>query len=103
MERGVTALRILNVIVWGSMLVYMAPAAWSAAFGKATRRGDPMRLACLAMAFVMIGFNLRWLLIPDDTAVWMALCALSAAAGVYILMLARSYGRGSVMKDRPHD
>jgi hypothetical protein len=87
-------LRILNVVVWGIMLVYMIPGAWSAAFGKDLRRGDPMRLACLSTAFVMVGFNLRWLLAPDSIVLWQALYGLSAASGVYIILLARAYGRG---------
>jgi hypothetical protein len=90
----VTALRILNVIVWGGLIAFMLPGAWSAAFGKAVRRGDPMRLACLATGAVMVGFNLRWLLAPDSIILWQALYGLAAAVGVYIIMLARAYGRG---------
>ena len=58
-----TALRILNLITWGIMLVYMLPGAWSATTAQA-RYGDPMRLACAATAFVFIGFNLYWVFGP---------------------------------------
>lgn len=87
-------LRILNVAIWLGGMIYMAPGAWAAASGKNVRRGDPMRLACLATGFLMVGFNLRWLLIPDSEALFIALLTLSAVDGVYIVMLARSYGRG---------
>jgi hypothetical protein len=89
-----TALRILNLIIWGGMMIYMAPGAWSAVSGKALRRGDPMRLACFATAFVIVGFNLRWLLLADNMMVWQALYVLSAGVGVYIVVLAHAYGRG---------
>lgn len=89
-----TELRLLNVLVWGIMLVMMSSGAWSAAFGNDLRRGDPMRLACFATAFVMVGFNVRWLIWPDSVLMWQALYVLSAASGVYIMLLARAYGRG---------
>jgi hypothetical protein len=89
-----TALRILNVVVYGMMAVYMFPGAWSAVFGRDVRRGDPMRLACFATAFVMLGFNLRWLFAPDSIWMWQALYLLSAGVGVYIIVLAHAYGRG---------
>lgn len=89
-----TLLRILNVVVWGVMAAYMLPGAWSTVAGYAVRRGDPMRLACFATAIVMVGFSLRWLLAPDNILVWQALYGLSAAVGVYIMFLARAYGRG---------
>jgi hypothetical protein len=90
----VTAWRILNIVIWLSMMIYMAPGAWSAVTGKALRRGDPMRLACFATAFVIVGFNGRWLLAPDSEMIWQTLYALSAAVGVYIIRLAHAYGRG---------
>lgn len=89
-----TALRILNLIVWLGLLIYMLPGAYNAVFGKQLRRGDPMRLAVLATAFVIIGFNLRWLLAPDNFDLWRALYVLSAVLGVYIARLAYAYGRG---------
>lgn len=89
-----TALRILNCIVWAAVFIYMAGGAWSAASGRDLRRGDPMRLACCATAFVMIGFNVRWLFAADNMLLWRALYVLSAALAVYIIVLGRAYGRG---------
>lgn len=89
-----TELRILNLIVWGALLIFMAHGSWSALFGKNQRRGDAMRLACFAMAAVQIGFNLRWLFWPEDVVLWQALYVLSAGAAVYIAWLAHTYGRG---------
>ena len=42
----------------------MIPGAWSTAIGRATRRGDPMRLGIMMVAFVLVPFNLRFLLVP---------------------------------------
>ncbi len=89
-----TELRILNLIVWSVLALYSMPGAWGAVSGKETRRGDPMRLACVATAFVMIGFTLRWLLAPDSIVLWQALYVLSAATGLYIIRVAWAYGRG---------
>lgn len=89
-----TELRVLNLIVWGLMALYMTTGAWSAVFGANTRRGDAMRLACFATAIVMVGFNLRWLVAPDSIWTWQALYVLSAGLGCYILWLAHAYGRG---------
>jgi hypothetical protein len=98
----VTALRILNIITWGVMLVYMLPGGWSATTARA-RYGDPMRLACALTGFVMLGFNLRALLAPDDETLWKMLLVLSAVLALYILRLGRTYGRGSLLTKREHD
>lgn len=90
-----TELRVLNLILWLAVIVYMAPGAYAAATGNGVRRGDPMRLGCLVTAIVMAGFNARWLLFPDSTTLWAMLYVLSAADAVYIAILARTYGRGS--------
>ena len=89
-----TALRILNIVVWGALFAYMLPGAWSAAYGGNVRRGDPMRLAVAATCLVMIGFSLRWLLAPESLLIWRTLYVLSAAVAAYIAVLARAYGRG---------
>lgn len=89
-----TALRIINVAIWGAVFLYMVPGAFSAARGKAVRHGDPMRLAVAAMAFVLCATQLRWLLAPENVSLWRALLVLGAANGVYLGLLARAYGRG---------
>lgn len=94
-----TALRILNLIVWGVMLAYMLPGAWSSA-GKGARYGDPMRLACALTAIVFLGFNGYWLFGPNKVAedpFMLALLVLSAALGLFILRLGHAYGRGSLL------
>lgn len=92
-----TELRILNVVVWGCMLCFMASGAWAAAMRRRMRRGDPMRLACFATAVVNVGFNLRWLLAEDSILLWQLLYVLSVAVGIYILKLGHDYGRGPLI------
>lgn len=94
-----TALRIINLLCWGTMLAYMLPGAWSAVTSRA-RYGDPMRLACALTAVIVIGFNLRWLLVPDDQLLWKALLTLSAVVALFILRLGVTYGRGAVLASR---
>lgn len=89
------ALRIANLIVWGVfMLPFMASGAWSAMSGREMRRGDPMRLACFATGLIICGFNVRGMIAPDDELSRVILYLLSIADGVFIMLLARAYGRG---------
>ena len=83
----------VNIAVWGAVMLYMAPDAWRAAFRK-SHQFDPMRMAFFTTAFLMTCFPLRWLLAPDNTTLWALLYALSAADAVYIIVVARLYGRG---------
>lgn len=102
------ALRILNLVVWGVMLVYMTPGAWCAASSSRARYGDPMRLACALTAILFIAFNLYWIigpsshLAPSDTLM-NALLLLSAALGIFILKLGMTYGRGSLLTEGARD
>lgn len=89
-----TALRIINLIVWLSLAVYMLPAVISSFCGVNTRYGDPMRVAVFATCLVIAGFSLRWLIAPENEAMWRVLYILSAADALYIALLARTYGRG---------
>jgi hypothetical protein len=96
-----TALRVINIIVWGVMLAYMLPGAW-AATGRGARYGDPMRLACALTAILFIAFNGYWLVnaanAPTDPFMT-ALLVLSAALAVFILKLGRTYGRGGLLTE----
>lgn len=92
-----TALRVLNVLIWGGMAVFMARGAWAQATKREVRRGDPMRLACFATGIVVAGFCLRWLILPENDAVFVMLYLLAAAVGVYIVKLGRDYGRGPLL------
>lgn len=88
------ALRIITAAVWTVMLVYMAPGAWAAVRGRTVRRGDPMRLACFLTGVMIVGFSLRHLLFPESMVTWAALYIFSISIAVYIIALARAYGRG---------
>lgn len=96
-----TALRIINIIVWAVMLAYMLPGAW-ASTGRGARYGDPMRLACALTAILFIAFNGYWLVnaanAPTDTFM-MALLVLSASLALFILKLGRTYGRGGLLTE----
>ncbi len=89
-----TTLRILTIIAWGLLLLYMAPGAWSAARGKATRHGDPMRLGVALVCLLMIGFVGRWLIAPNVQSIHLTLYGLAILTAGYIAWLARGYGRG---------
>lgn len=91
---GLTLLRILNLLIWSGLLLYMLPGAKSAIMGRDTRRGDPMRLGLSFVCLVIIGGNLRFLLAPDSDGLWMAIYLLSAAVGLYLIRLGNAYGRG---------
>jgi hypothetical protein len=94
-----TVLRIINLVCWGAMLAYMLPGAW-ASLGRRARYGDPMRLACALTGFVVIGFNLRWLIAPNDVVLWKGLLVLSSALAIFILHLGLTYGRGSLLANK---
>jgi hypothetical protein len=89
-----TALRILNLVIWGALFVYMLPSAHHVVTGKDVRRADPMRLGVAAVCVVMVLGNIRWLLAPDNEMLFATIYALSAMVGVYKIILARAYGRG---------
>ena len=89
-----TEYRIMTLIVWGTVAVFMARGAWAAATGRGIRYGDPMRLACFANAILFIGFTGRWFVAADNVFVWQLLYLLSVAVACYILVLGIRYGRG---------
>ncbi len=97
-----TILRIINLCCWGAMLAYMLPGA-CAALGRHARYGDPMRLACALTAIVVMGFNLRWLVVPNDLVLWKGLLVLSAVLAVFILRLGLTYGRGPLLSRKDVD
>lgn len=88
-----TALRIINIVCWIVVLIYMAPAVASI-FRGSSRTGDPARLACFGFALTSILFSARWLVAPADTEIWAALYVMSTVVAIYTLIAARSYGRG---------
>lgn len=89
-----TALRIINIAIWGALLAYMLPSARIAVIGKDVRRADPWRLSVAAVAILMILGNLRWLLAPDSDLLLGAVSALGIIVGAFKIILARTYGRG---------
>lgn len=88
------ALRIITSVVWTTMIVYMAPGAWAALRGRNVHRGDPMRLACLLTGLMVVGFSVRHLLFPENMLTWVGLYIFSISVALYIIALARAYGRG---------
>jgi len=89
-----TALRIINVISWLVVLIYMAPAVVGILRSK-PRDGDPPRLIYASFALLVISFNLRLLALPESQAVQAALLALSTVVAGFTLRAARAYGRGT--------
>ena len=89
-----TFLRIVTIIAWGIVFFFMIPGAWSAFRGRAVRRGDPMRLGVLAVAFLFVSYGIRSLVAPDFEAGRVILNALSLATAVYVWRSAHAYGRG---------
>ena len=87
-----TLLWWLNTIVWSVVAVVMLPAAVRAA--TPTCRGDdPWRLMAFVSSLMMGGFSLRWIVAPDNIALWKLLYILSAGLAVYIIVIARILGR----------
>lgn len=89
-----TALRLLNVLIWTGLLVYMLPGARHAVTGKEVRRADPWQLSVAVVSFVIILGNLRFLLAPENETMFAAVYVLTAIVGIYKIILARTYGRG---------
>lgn len=86
-------LRILNLIAWCGVLAYMMPAVASIMRGK-TRMRDPNHLIYAAFAVLVIGFNLRWLAVPDSDLMQAGLLCIGIAIAVMTILAARAYGRG---------
>jgi hypothetical protein len=89
-----TALRLLNVLIWTGLLLYMLPSARHAVTGRDVRRADPWRLSVAVVSIVIILGNLRWLMAPDNALLFGAVYVLTAMVGIYKIILARTYGRG---------
>jgi hypothetical protein len=86
--------RILTLLAWAVVAVFMAKGAWASASGRGARYGDAMRLACFATACVMLGWNAKWFVAADNMIVWKMLQALSVADAGFIVVLGVRYGRG---------
>lgn len=65
-----TALRIINLIAWGTPFLCMVLGAWSAAHDLGIRIGDPVRLASAAMALLVCGFTVRPMVTSNSNTVW---------------------------------
>lgn len=89
-----TALRILNIVIWSGLFVFMFVGARSAVTGKGVRLGDPWRLSVASVSVLMILGNLRWLLAPKSEDLLAAISVLGIIVGSFKLYLARLYGRG---------
>lgn len=89
-----TALRLINVAIWTALLVYMLPGAHHAVTGKDVRQWDPWRLSVAFVSLCIVLSSLRWLLAPNNHALFVAVYVLTAIVGAYKIILARTYGRG---------
>lgn len=73
----------------------MAPGAWSVIRNNGgVRRGDPMRVGVAGVAIVMILANFRWLLAAENDLLFAVIYLLNAGVGLFMISLARTYGRG---------
>lgn len=89
-----TCLRLLSIVAWALVAGCLGRSAARAIRGR-TYAFDNFRAAFFFVALVMIGFNLRWLLAPDDQGTWLALYALSVLAAFYVLKVVLAHGKGS--------
>lgn len=87
------ALRLLNLLAWGGLLIYMLPGALGA-LGSQPRRGDAMRLGTGLVALIVCGFTARWFVAPDNMLLHQALYVLSIGVALFVAWLGRAYGRG---------
>jgi predicted membrane channel-forming protein YqfA (hemolysin III family) len=88
------ALRVLNLIIWSGLLIYMSSGAFHAVTGRDVRRNDVWRLSVVSVAIVMILGSLRWLFARDNEMLFAWVTALSVIVGAFKIMLAKAYGRG---------
>jgi hypothetical protein len=87
-------LRLINLAGWLLVLAYMAPAVLGILRGK-PRDGDPARLIYAAFALLVVGFNLRFLALPESVVFHWGLLILSIVVAGFTLRAARAYGRGT--------
>lgn len=92
-----TALRVINLLIWSGLFFYMLPGAWAALRGREVHRGDPMRLSVAMVSLVIIFGNLRFLFAADNEDLFAAIYVLCAAIGLYKFRLAHLYGRGPLV------
>jgi hypothetical protein len=89
-----TALRIINIVVWLTLLAYALPGAWAVVRGQEVRRGDAWRLSVVSVCILMVLGNLRWLVAANDLTLLGVVTALGTIVGSFKLFLLWSYGRG---------
>lgn len=92
-----TALFVVAGAIWTAVLIYALPGALSA-FGKAPRRGDPMRAGVACVAVMVLSGAIRWLFAPDDMSLLAAVFVLVCGTGCFVLILMRAYGRGGIVR-----
>ena len=91
-------LRLIVLVCFFAMGLFMAKGAWAAAIGRGERRGDAMRLACFATAVVFCGYQLRAVLVPDNEVILSALHLLAIGDALFIIRLGQRYGRGPLLR-----
>lgn len=90
---ALTALRLTSIVAWFIVAVALGGSAYRAVTGK-TYAYDNFRACFFFVALLMLGFNGRWLVAPNDRSIWVALYALSVLVAFFILRVARAHGRG---------
>lgn len=93
MLTALTCLRLVSIAAWALVAGCLGGSAYRAIRGR-TFAYDNFRAGFFFVALLMIGFNLRWLLAPDDQGVWLALYALSALVAFFVLKVVRAHGKG---------
>lgn len=94
-------LQIFSGICWLIVVVSMSGSGWRLLFGQ-TNPYDEVRGAFLFMGVLQSGFVVRWLLFPAaieamepaELNLWTALYALCGLLALWVLLVARAYGRG---------
>lgn len=91
--------RVILIVAWSAVAIFMASGAWAVAARRNVRRGDPMRLACFTTALLFIAYSIRALLASENEWIWSALHLLSAVDAMLIIALGRTYGRGGLITE----
>lgn len=89
-----SALLILSMVSWSAVVIYMAPAVYSAIMGR-PRRGDPARVVCFGFGLLCVGGVSRIMFFPDSDEALAVVVLAGIILAWHTIYAARSYGRGS--------
>ena len=86
-------LRLACMAAWAIVALSVLPSAYRAIRQRACEN-DPFRAAFAFVGLLLMGFNLRWLIAPEDVAVWLALHGISLLLALYVFRVCRAHGPG---------